>query len=129
MLRSEATASFACLELLLSHKIRITTESTQRGHDITIRGFNQKQFVQKLQHIRSPSSCAYPQYKYVYIYTRIQSIHAHGHELISGFVLADAYNLMLIFCIVLLCSLALVLYILCMIRQILKAALLFKLAV
>ena len=34
MLRLEATASFA---VLLSHKIRILMESTQCGHDITIR--------------------------------------------------------------------------------------------
>ena len=50
---------------------------------------------------------------------------AHGHEL-SGCVRADAYNLILIFCIVLLCSLALALYILRMIRErhvILKAKL------
>ena len=43
MLRSEATAhllaSNATNYLLLSHKIQIPTESTQRGHDITIRGF------------------------------------------------------------------------------------------
>ena len=31
------------------------------------------------------------------IRVRIQRIRAHGHELISGCVLADAYNLMLIF--------------------------------
>ena len=54
-----------------------------------------KMIVQKLQHIRLPSSCVYPQYKYVYI--SIQRIHAHGHELISGCVLAEEYNLMLIF--------------------------------
>ena len=49
-------------------------------------------------------------------------------RLLSGCVLADAYNFVN-FCIVLLCSLALVLYILRMIRRILKAALHFKLAV
>ena len=37
-LRSEVTASFACL--LLSSKIRIPTKSTQREYDITIRDFN-----------------------------------------------------------------------------------------
>ena len=63
-------------------------------------------------HILNINTCAYI----------IQRIHAHGHELIiSGCVLADAYN------IILLCSLVLVLYILRMIRRILKAALHFKL--
>ena len=33
-------AENASFTLLLSHEIRIPTESTQRGHDITVRDFN-----------------------------------------------------------------------------------------
>ena len=84
--------------------MRIPTESTQRGHDITIRDFNyniyyliyiKKCFIQKLQHIRRiPSSCVYPSI-YMRIYER-NYCSAHGHEL-SGCVHANAYNLILIF--------------------------------
>ena len=45
-----------------------------------------------IQHIRLPPSCAYSQYKYVYIGTQLYS----AHEL-SECVRADAYNLILIF--------------------------------
>ena len=82
----QATASIACLDgtnyILLSHKIRIPTESTQRGHDITLPDFNyiilQKRFVQKLQHIR-------PLFR--------AHILINMHTYVGGCVRAGAYNL------------------------------------
>ena len=89
MLRSEATASFACLrchQLHLNPKRRIPKESTEGWKAIDIRDFNCKRFVQKLFYICLPPSCAYLQYKYEWVHTS-----ARGHE-ISGCVHAHAYN-------------------------------------
>ena len=69
--------------ILLSHKIRIPTESTQRVHCITIRDFNQKRFVQKLQHIRP--------------LLRAHILHINMRSYVSGCVRANAYNLIFIF--------------------------------
>ena len=58
-------ASFACLEyyqLRLSPKVQIPTECTQCGHDI------EYFIIQKLLYIFFSPSCAYPQYKYGYIF-------------------------------------------------------------
>ena len=64
----QATASFACLDgtnCLDGHEIRIPTESTQRGHDITIRNFNYYYYITKTRRSEitahsSTSTCAYP---------------------------------------------------------------------
>ena len=59
-LRSEATAGVLCLPRMPltvpePQKNGIPTESTQRGHEITIRDFKYiKRFIQKLQNIRLP---------------------------------------------------------------------------
>ena len=71
MLCSEATASFACLgchQLHLNPKSRIPRESAEGWKVIDSRDFNLKDFVQKLQYICLPPSCAYPQYKYAHVY-------------------------------------------------------------
>ena len=88
-----------------------------------------KRFVQKLQHIRLPSLCAYPQYKYAYVH----NYSAHGHEL-SGCIRADAgaYNLILISASYYYAPWPWPWSCMCMIREryvILKAALLYMLAV
>ena len=59
-------------------------ESTQRGHDITIRDFNYiKTLRSEVTAHLSSSSCAYP--------------HINMRTYISGCVRADVYNLILIF--------------------------------
>ena len=84
----QATASFACLDgtnyILLSHKIRMPTESTQRGHDITIRDFNYYYYITKTLRSEvtahsSTSSCAYP--------------HINMRTYVGGCVRSGAYNL------------------------------------
>ena len=55
-------------QLLLSHKIRIPTESMQHGHELLFAILTKNGFVQKLERICLSFSCAYLQYKYTYIY-------------------------------------------------------------
>ena len=92
MLRSEAAASVICLPRMpLTAPEPQNTDTngihaTWAGHDITFVILTKN--TSKLQHIRLPSLCAYPQYKYAYAH----NYSAHGQEL-SGCVRADAYNL------------------------------------
>ena len=73
---------------LLSPEIRIPTESTQRGHNITIRDFSQKCFVQKLRR----GTFAYLLRSHIRnINMRRYVTSARGHEL-NGRVRAHAYN-------------------------------------
>ena len=77
-------ASNAKLTTPKPQKRRIPTESTQRGHDITIRDFNYKKTLRsEVTAHSSTSSCAYP--------------HINMRTYVSGCVRADAYNLILIF--------------------------------
>ena len=67
-------SSNATHQLHLSPKIRIRTEFTQHGHDITIRDFNLKKcFIQNLQYIYLRPSSTYLQYKYAYVHNYLTS--------------------------------------------------------
>ena len=73
MLRSEATASLILLASNATNYYGATKYGYQRnprnvGMTLLFAVLTKKRFVQKLQHIRLPSSSAYPQYKYVYVY-------------------------------------------------------------
>ena len=92
MLRSHASYGVICLPrwylLLLSHKIRIPTESTQRGHELlfailTIIYYITKTLRSEVTAHSSTSSCAYP--------------HINMRAYVGGCVRAGAYNLILIF--------------------------------
>ena len=104
------------------------TESTQRGHDITICDSKNASFRSYSTFVYLLRVHIYPQYKYAYVH----NYSAHGHEL-SGCVRADADAYIRV-CIVLLCSLHGLGPgpVMCMIRErhvILKAALHSRLAV
>ena len=88
----QAKASFACLDgtLLLSHKIRIPTESMQRGHDITICDFNYNYY----NYYKNASFRTYS--TFVHFFVRIYP-HINMRTYVGGCVRAGAYNLILIF--------------------------------
>ena len=92
MLRSEATASFACLkchQLHLSPKRRISTESAKGWKDIDSRNFNLKNVS-----FRSYGTFAYLLRAHIHnINMRMYITSARGHEL-SGHVPAHAYSYM-----------------------------------
>ena len=74
-----------CCHAHLDPQIRISMKSAQHGHDIAIRDFNKKCFVQKLQYLCLP------------LRVHIHNINRHmyissarGHELSSGRVHAHS---------------------------------------